>query len=299
MLYNVENRQAQPEPPTNGGMISSCRISDSTRKGMEIALHGSEEALLELQKKVGVAQLAGGIAHHFNNLLAVVIGYGGLLQMKMSQDDPLRFYVDQMLSSSERAVQLTRKLLAFAGQQRIRPKLMDLNEALRRASRLFPLYLGDNVEATMNLCEKGLPVFIDSCRMEETLINLITNANDAMPSGGTLTLSTRHLTFGDEISDRNGSLKAACALVSLKDTGRGMEKKTRERIFEPFFTTKDTGRGIGLGLPIAYHIVKQHNGSIKVDSTPGIGTEVNIYLPLITTTLKELEPIPLLASPEV
>ncbi len=299
MTYAVENPTDQSRSAGLAEGIATYRISEGRREGAEIALHSSVEELHELQKKIGVARLAGGIAQHFKNILSTALDYGDLLQTKMRDDDPRKYYVNQMLSSSEKALDLARKLLVFSGQHTLRPKLMNLNEALVLTERLFPKYLAENVRVAMNLSTEELPVFIDILGMEQVLANLITNACDAMPAGGQMTLSTRRLPFGENYLSGGAGRPASCALLSLEDTGAGMDRKVKEQALEPFFTTKEPGKGIGLGLPVAYHIIKQHNGSINVESAPGKGTAVNIYLPLARVQTKENEPIPLLGSREI
>jgi signal transduction histidine kinase len=299
MTHTVENSMNPSMSARTAEAVPAFMLPEGRREGAEIALHRSAEELHELQKKVSVAKLAGGIAQHFNNILSTVLDCGDLLQTKMRDDDPLKHYVGQMLSSSEKAADLARKLLVFSGQQKLRLKLIDLNEVLIRAERLFPKYLRGDIEANVDLVQEELPVLIDSLGMEQVLANLISNACDAMPGTGKLKLATRYLPFSEEYLSGGTGRVAACALLSVEDTGAGMDRKVKERAFDPFFTTKETGKGIGLGLPVAYHIIKQHNGSIRIESAPGKGTVVNIYLPLAKAQKKENEPIPLLGSREV
>lgn len=295
MVRSAGNRRSQ-NGPAKAPIVPDSWAPVIGGGGMDVTLHESEEMLKELQKTVGVAQLAGGIAEHFNSMLATTIEYANGLRGEMRDDDPLRPHLDRILSSSERTIQSARNLLAFSGQQRVRPKPMDLNEVLRRVERILPSYISGRIEVDIQLSETDLPVSIDPFRIEEVLVNLITNANDSMPYGGKLTLNTRRLGCESGLFGRGGEGKAACALLSVKDTGTGMEEKVKERIFKPFFTTKE--RSIGLGLPVAYYIIKQHNGSINVNSALNEGTAVNMYLPLINTKQRDLEPIPLPASPE-
>jgi signal transduction histidine kinase len=278
---------------------TNYNLAETQREHFELTLHESEEHLRNFQNKIGVAQLAGGVAHHFNNIMSAVTGYATLLQTKMSPGDPLAAYVEGILSSSEKAADLTKKLLAFSGQQRLRPRMADLNDAVRRAERLIPRHARSPVCINVELADGHLPVMVDAVRLEEALINIVCNGMDAMPRGGTLTIRTGSLKFGADLTDREGN-PGACALLTISDTGTGMNRRVMERIFEPFFTTKEIGTGVGLGLPVAYHIIKQHNGSINVESRPGEGTTVNVYLPLMkAATDRAQQPIPLFPSYQI
>jgi signal transduction histidine kinase len=189
-----------------------------------------------------------------------------------------------------------KSLPAFNINYRIRLKELNLNEIVQRAELLLPQYVNGNIRLKMSLIEKDLYVMADIARMEEAIINLVKNASDAMTDGGVLTFSTGRVNFQNEsIYTGNNWIPSVCALFSVEDTGMGMDKRTSERAFEPFFTTKP-GMGKGLGLPIAYSIIKQHNGSIKMDSSPGKGTKVNVYLPLVKTVIRQMQPIPLSPS---
>ena len=235
-----------------------------------------------------VGQLAGGVAHDFNNILSAIIGYGSLLQMKMAADDPLKVNVEQILEAADRAAQLTQSLLAFGRKQLITVKRLDLNEIIRKVEDLLRRLIGEDIDLETCLSETPLPVMADSGQMEQVLMNLATNARDAMPSGGLLALGTEKKVLDAEFTKVHGYGKAGeYAVVSVTDTGMGMSEETRRRIFEPFFTTKETGRGTGLGLAIVYGVVKQHGGYIDVYSEQGKGTAFRIYLPLSRSEAKE------------
>jgi len=252
--------------------------------GRDISEHKRLEGQLrQAQKMEAVGQLAGGIAHDFNNILSAIVGYGSLLHMKMAGDDPLKTYVEQILEASERATHVTHSLLAFSRKQLISLKPVNVNEILLRVDKFLKRLIGEDIELQATLTDKELTVMADSGQLEQILINLATNARDAMPKGGRLTISSK-LTEIDELfikSHAYGEL-GTYALVSIADTGAGMDHKTAEKIFEPFFTTKELGRGTGLGLAIVYGIVKQHNGYINVSSEPDKGTTFNIYIPVIS-----------------
>jgi signal transduction histidine kinase len=258
-----------------------------------MALYDSEEEIQQLQRMIGIANLAGGIAHHFNNIMTVVTGYGSMLQKSLRKDDPLRGYVDRIVSASERAAQLTKKLLDLSGQMIIKPRFTELNDTVRRAERLLPRCVSENVDVKLELIDKELRVSLDIFRFEEVLASLVTNACEAMPDGGKLTISTGYVNIGH---NGNGGETGICARLSVADTGEGMDKKTTIKALEPFYTTKGVGRHIGLGLSIAYAIIKQHNGSMTIESKPGKGTTVNLYLPVVQGRGLEAKPIPVVSS---
>ena len=267
-------------------MIPHYEIPETQRRKERVIVY----KMPQLQKKTSVAELAGGIAHHFNNLLAVVIGYGTLLQTKMDPDNPLRIYVEDILFSSEIAADLTKKLLIFSGKQKMNLRIANLNEVVRG---VFALFINNDIKLQLKLTDRDLPVMIDVSHFEEALTNLINNAVDAMPLGGTLTVTTERLKPGSNNRDRNGNGKSKeHALLTIADTGIGMTRKLKERIFDPFFTTKEVGKGTGLGLSTVYGTVKQHNGAINIESQLGQGTKVNIHLPLIKPEMVNLMTIP-------
>ncbi|MBP1734374.1 MAG: histidine kinase [Deltaproteobacteria bacterium] len=274
-------------------MIMDVEELETQREQLEMALYDSEEEIQQLQRMVGIANLAGGIAHHFNNIMTVVTGYGSMLQKALRKEDPLRGYVDRIVSASERAAQLTKKLLDISGQMIIKPRLTELNDTIRRAERLLPKCASDNVDVKLELADRELPVSLDIFRIEEVLSSLVTNACEAMPDGGKLTISTGYVNVGN---GGNGGETGICARLSLADTGAGMDKRTTIKSLEPFYTTKGVGKHIGLGLSVAYAIVKQHNGSMTIESKPGKGTTVNLFFPLAKTRRTGRRPIPLVSS---
>ena len=185
-----------------------------------------------------------------------------------------------------------KSLTDFSFDKRARLRETDLNEVVKTVERVLPQYVNEDIDVTVTLLEKNLKIMADMALMKEALTHLIKNAMDAMPGGGKFSLSTNQVNFEIEsLLDGDNPIVGACVFVSLADTGLGIDKKIKERIFEPFFTTKTNGNG--LGLPIAYRIIKQHQGSIKVDSRVGQGTEVNIYLPLTKPEIVNMMTIPL------
>ncbi|ABK98763.1 PAS/PAC sensor hybrid histidine kinase [Pelobacter propionicus DSM 2379] len=249
----------------------------------------TEQKLLEAQlghaqKMEAVGQLAGGVAHDFNNILTAIIGYGNLLQMKVGGDETLEKYVNQILYSAERAATLTNSLLAFSRKHIIHVREVSLNEIIARAEKLLSRLVPEDIELRV-LVGPDCSILADSTQMEQVLMNLVTNARDSMPDGGRLTISTEPAFLDREFVHRQGyGEPGSFVKVTFSDNGVGMDEGIRERIFEPFFTTKETGKGTGLGLAIVYGIVKQHEGYIDVSSQPGRGTTFTIYLPLITAT---------------
>lgn len=233
-------------------------------------------------------QLAGGIAHDFNNILTAIIGYGNLLKIKLKDNAHLQAYADQILASSDRAANLTQSLLAFGRKQIFIPMPVNLNEIVKRTEKLLSRIISENIELSAALTDKRLVVMADSGQIEQVLINLCTNARDAMPDGGILTAKTELIDLDSEFIHAHGYGKPGTyALASVSDTGTGMTEEIKKRIFEPFFTTKEIGKGTGLGLAIVYGIIKQHNGYINVYSEQGKGTTFKVYLPVVEAEVRE------------
>jgi two-component system, cell cycle sensor histidine kinase and response regulator CckA len=269
--------KAYPLYDGSGSIVSAIEtISDITEK------KGLEAQLYHAQKMEAIGTLAGGIAHDFNNILAVIIGYGSMLQMKMNSDDPLRLNVDHIMESSKRAAQLTQGLLAFSRKQLVRMTPIELNEIVKRVQKLLARIIGEDVSLDVKLYDRALDILADSGQIEQVLMNLAVNARDAMPSGSCLYISTDIVKLDEGFCRVHGyGTKGAYALISVTDTGCGIDERLLKKIFEPFYTTKDVGKGTGLGLAIVYGIIKQHNGYINVYSELGEGTTFKIYLPLI------------------
>jgi PAS domain S-box-containing protein len=239
-----------------------------------------ENQLRHFQKMEAVGQLAGGIAHDFNNILTALMGYATIMQMRMAPDEPLKLHVDQMLESVHRGAALTRSLLAFSRKQILRPRPVDLNEIVGRAGKFLARLIGEDVELRLDLSPGELIVNADSSQIEQVLLNLATNARDAMPNGGVLTFATDVLDLDGAFVRTHGYGKPGrYGIVAVSDTGMGMTEKILDKIFEPFFTTKEVGKGTGLGLSIAYGIVKQHEGYIWACSAAGKGATFRICLP--------------------
>ncbi len=241
-----------------------------------------EQQLRQSQKMEAIGQLAGGVAHDFNNILTVIMGYGSLLKMSDKLDCSLVEYVDQIIMGTERAVKVTGGLLAFSRKQALNPQSENLNDIVLHVQKFLVRVIGEDIQLRTCLRQDPLMVFVDSSQIEQVLINLATNARDAMPAGGMLTVQTELYDLDSSFVHTHGfGEPGPYAVVTVSDSGSGMDKETLKRIFEPFFTTKETGKGTGLGMSIVYGIVKQHNGYINVYSELGQGTAFRIYLPLI------------------
>ncbi len=249
-----------------------------------------EDQLRQSQKMEAIGQLAGGIAHDFNNILTAVIGYATILKMRMGKDDPLKVNLDQILAASEKGANLTQSLLAFSRQQISNPEPINVNKLIMSIEKLLLRVIGENIELKTALTE-DLTVMADRVQIDQVLINLCTNARDAMPDGGVLTIETGLMELDREFVTAYGYGKpGAYAIISVSDTGIGIDEKTRERIFDPFYTTKEVGKGTGLGLSKVYGIIKQHNGYITCVSKPGIGSTFRIYLPISNSEVTETHP---------
>jgi two-component system cell cycle sensor histidine kinase/response regulator CckA len=245
-----------------------------------------EEQLLQSQKMEAVGQLAGGVAHDFNNILSAIIGYGHLLRMKMNKEDPLRVNVEHMLESADRAAHLTHGLLAFSRKLALNPRPVDLHDIIRRVDKLLRRVMREDIELKTSFKQRPMTVNADPGQLEQVLMNLATNARDAMPRGGTFTIETDTIELDDAFIRTHGyGSPGMFCLVSVTDTGTGINDEMQKRIFEPFFTTKEVGHGTGLGLSMVYGTIKQHHGYINVYSEPGKGTIFRIYLPLIETEI--------------
>ncbi|HCC54264.1 MAG TPA: hypothetical protein DEQ20_04975 [Desulfobulbaceae bacterium] len=246
------------------------------------------DQLLQAQKMESIGTLAGGIAHDFNNILTAIIGYGNIALMQMAKDDPQRLNIKHMLEAGGRAAHLTQDLLLFSRKQISERKPIDLNNVVRTVEKFLKRVIGEDVECRTKLIDKAMAVRGDAHQLEQVLMNLATNARDAMPKGGTFTISTEQVLFDEVFITRHGYGKpGSYVLTTISDTGKGIDAVTMEHIFEPFFTTKEAGKGTGLGLSVAYGIIKQHEGFVNVYSEHGHGTTFKIYLPLIVALADE------------
>jgi two-component system, cell cycle sensor histidine kinase and response regulator CckA len=264
-------------------------VTSASTIGSDISLRVSlEQQLRQAQKMEALGTLAGGIAHDFNNILTAIIGHASLLNLRLEKNDPLTDNVHQILEASSRAAHLTQALLGFSRKAPIETKPVSLNGIIKKVERLLVMLLKENVSYQAAL-DPGDPIILaDSGQIEQVLINLATNARDAIPAAGAIRIDTSVVDLDQQFVRAHGyGGPGKFASLSFNDNGVGMDERIRLRIFEPFFTTKEIGKGTGLGLAIVYGIIKQHNGFISCYSEPGLGTTFQIYFPLST---RELEP---------
>ena len=241
-----------------------------------------EEQLQHAQRMEAVGRLAGGVAHDFNNILTAVRGHSEILLTVLEQDSPHRRHADQIHRASLRAAALTSQLLAFSRKQVLQPRTLDLNALVANLTVMLRRLIGEHVELRTTLAERIGSVRADAGQLEQVLTNLVINARDAMPSGGVLSIATENVeVVNAEASQQIGAPVGRWVVLSVRDTGSGMDETTRARIFEPFFTTKEAGKGTGLGLSTAYGIVTQSGGQIAVESALGGGTTFRVFLPRV------------------
>jgi PAS domain S-box-containing protein len=239
-----------------------------------------EAELRHAQKMEAVGQLAGGVAHEFNNYLGVILGYSELLAEDTAANEKLRRYLKEIKGATQHAASLTRQLLAFSRKQVPEPKLVDLNQIIWEAHNLLRRLVPANIEVVPALASTVGRVKIDSAQIQQILINLLVNARDAMPQGGKVFIETSDAELDETFASQHvGFRPGSYVLLSIRDTGTGIDTETRSHLFEPFYTTKEPGRGTGLGLSTVYGIVKQSGGHIRVESSEGKGTAFHIYLP--------------------
>ena len=250
-----------------------------------------EEQLRQSQKLEAVGRLAGGVAHDFNNLLMIIAGHTELL-LQSHSDNKIDFYEElgEIKKAAERATRLTRQLLAFSRRQLIQPRILDINQILAGMSQMLQWLIGPTIHLVVDLVEEPLYVKADPSQLEQLIMNLVINGRDAMPRGGSLIVQVDDLTLtNNELSDYIGLEPGDYVLLTIIDTGIGMDEETKAHIFEPFFTTKEQGKGTGLGLATTYGIVQQNNGHIRVKSLPHRGTTFEVYFPRKSTVQQSVK----------
>ncbi len=237
--------------------------------------------LLQAQKMEALGHLAGGIAHDFSNILTAIMGFTGILKKRLANDEFLLHQAEQILGASQRAKTLVTGLFAFSSKQKIDTKPLNLNDVVNGGRKLLLQLINERIAIKTKCCDAPLTVMADQIQLERVLMNLATNAQDAMPDGGDLVFSTDSFEMGDDFIQKHGyGVPGNYALLMVSDSGKGISEENKKKIFEPFFTTKEAGKGTGLGLAIVYGIIKQHSGFINVSSDPGRGTTFHVFLPL-------------------
>ena len=258
-----------------------------------------EEQFRQVQKMEAIGRLSGGIAHDFNNLLGVIIGYSELLQERLPSKDLLRESADEIVAAGKRAASLTRQLLAFSRQQVLEPKVLDLNEVVSDMEKMLRRLIGEDIELVATRDPILGRVKADQGQIEQVILNLVVNARDAMPQGGKLVIATANTEMDETFVKRYPYpvQTGPYIVLTVADSGVGMDAATKARVFEPFFTTKEKGKGTGLGLSTVYGVVKQSGGYIDFDSEPGEGTTFRIYLRRVSEPVESEGPTAEAQSP--
>ena len=276
-----------PLKNTSGKIIGLAAIARDITDQLKLRRQFQEAQRLE-----AIGKLAGGIAHDFNNILTVISGYSSLIQDYLPDDSPIQTSLRAQSKASERGAALTRQLLAFGRKQRFEPKVLELNNAVSELHNVLHRTLGEDVDLVTVLASKGY-VEADPAQLEQVIVNLAVNARHAMPRGGKLKIETSDVELDEAGAGELGEIAAGrYCVLTVTDTGTGMDRDTVLHIFEPFFTTKERGKGSGLGLAAVYGIVKQSKGAISVESSPGVGTVFEIYLPQVPSPVLDFQEIP-------
>jgi len=302
LLLEAEQQLArcQLEQSVRAKTADLVRVNEDLRQEIarrheqEQALKASEEQLRQAQKMEAIGQLAGGVAHDFNNLLTVMQGYLDLL-LAGQHDATTKQHLNQVLAAAQRAASLTRQLLAFGRRHTIRLEPVNLNAIIGNLAKMLSRVIGEDITLRNQLEPHLEPVCADAGMMEQVIMNLVVNARDAMPKGGTLTMATRLCDIAAAHARLHQDARAGSFVcLSVCDTGCGMAPEVVSHLFEPFFTTKDVGKGTGLGLATVYGIIRQHSGWVEVTSAVGRGSEFRVYLPCARTAAPKVpgEPAP-------
>lgn len=270
------------EPVNDGILIMSIDITER---------NNLEQQLFQSQKLEAVGRLAGGVAHDFNNILSVIMGYCDLIFNHIGCDNQLTEKVEQIYKCSERASKLTGQLLAFSRKQVMEPQIINLNQVVINLESMLHRLIGEDIRLSV-ITTQGLPnIKADPGQLEQVIVNLVVNARDAMPDGGCLTIETSEIELDESYAGKHiSSVPGKHVMLAVTDTGSGMDDETKEHIFEPFFTTKEKGKGTGLGLSTVYGIIKQSGGTIWCYSELNKGTSFKIYLPVSAQSPVESAP---------
>jgi signal transduction histidine kinase len=271
--------------------VSTCGVPILSAEGALLGYRGSDTDITEMksimaqlihsQKMESIGALAGGLAHDLNNILCVVNGYTTLAQFEMNKDQLVFTYLEEITRASSRAASLTRSLLAYSRKQEMNQQNNNLNPLIETIGSFISRIIHDNIRFSLSLQDDPLAVYVDTVQIEQVLLNLATNARDAMPNGGTFTISTATGSIDAHfIASRGYGTVGQYAIITVTDSGHGMDEQTKRKVFDPFFTTKEVGKGTGLGLSMAMGIISQHGGFIDLQSEAGNGTVFQIFLPL-------------------
>jgi PAS domain S-box-containing protein len=269
----------------DGTPVGFATVQRDLRPARQLDKH-----VLQAQKLETTGRLAAGVVHDFNNMLSVILGYGALIRRSLPEESALRGEVDEMLGAARRAGQLTKQLLVFSRPQSEESSVVSLNEVVTGIDGMARRLVGSTVTVVANLDPAAGWVQVDVGQIEQVILNIVTNARDAMPKGGTLTMATSQVVIGGEPGAEGALPTGRYAVLRVTDTGSGMDEATMQRVFEPFFTTKAPGAGTGLGLSTVLGVVKQSGGHVAVQSRPGQGTTFSIFLPAAPAPSSRLQP---------
>ena len=276
IFYTVE-ATITPVRDQNGQIVNYVGAGHDVTNELKL-----EERLRQAQKMEAVGQLAGGVAHDFNNILQAILGYTYMAKLSLEEGSQGQADLDQVINATNRATQLVRQLLAFSRRETLKPQNLDLNEVITNLLKMLRRLIGEHIELEIQTQSDLQPVFADLVQIEQVLMNLCVNGRDAMPNGGKITLATQNYRVSQaEAESYPWAKEGDYVLLSVTDTGVGIPSEVQDRIFEPFFTTKEVGEGTGLGLATVYAIVKQHNGWINLVSEVGQGSTFQVYFPAV------------------
>jgi signal transduction histidine kinase len=277
----VEVRVVETE--WEGEVVSLASLRDITaRKRAEERLRQRDEQLRQAHKMEAIGRLAGGVAHDFNNLLTAIIGYSDIMMMRLASDEPLYRYVEQISKAANRAALLTRQLLTFSRRQVYQKRPLHFNAVVVEMEKMLRPLIGEDIHLTTRLAPQLGCVYADLGHIQQLVMNLVVNARDAMPQGGTLRIETTNVELESVQGARYlGAPAGSYVMLSVQDSGEGMDNEVLSHLFEPFYTTKEPGKGTGLGLAVVYGILEQEGGDIEIQSVPGVGSTFKIYLPLV------------------
>ena len=262
------------------------RQNDALRRNLisareiELNQRALQERLVEVERLESLGRLAGGVAHDFNNVLTAIQGYAELLKAAVADDSQATEDLEEVLSATKQAAELTQQLLAFSRKQVIQPRVIDVCRLVVGLERMLVRIIGEDVDFKVNVTDEGCRVLADRTQLEQLIVNLVVNSRDALPQGGSIAVEVKPVQVA-EAAAKQLDLPAGgdYVLLTVRDSGMGIGADTLEHIFEPFFTTKEKGRGTGLGLATVYGVIKQHGGGVRVSSAAGSGTTFRVYLP--------------------